>query len=623
MTLQLILTRAGAAEIEAAYRNKRVVTLKEVAIGDGGGQPVTVDEGVTALAGEFGREPFSAGGTTPGLLDGTVVIPAARYARKVIRELGLISEAGTLVAYACYPDTFLPAQSDTIVKEVIVDFIMPLVHATSVVLQVDPDRALMTRELADKRYLRTDLNLLEILLRGQNAQQDAREALDVVDGTLVKKGLVQLTSLTRKDDEDSEALAITPRALKKVADALAPLTVPVGGAMLWFHPVPPDGWLEGNGQAFDPVRYPKLHAVYPAGRVPDCRGYFLRGWDNGAGVDPDGGRALASVQQDAMQNITGSFPADTREAGAAGAATSGAFTESRISKGSGSDGANRGRLFRFDASRVVRTAAETRGKNIACMVIFKTDKVEAEEGEPAPTAVIVTPGASAVNAGSTQQFTATIVPASVSGQYPVTWSVSDPTLGSISATGRYTAFAGKTGQQTAIASLSTGLSGTAGVTQCIYATSLTLAPVPDIEAGETIDAVIQRLPATADEPLLYSSASPDVATFFNGQVTGLSAGTAVITVTGKFSGVSGSQTVTVTQPWEGVSTEPGGVGAYAFMKFFDPAMNRASPGEIFSGADLRFAGTIVSFSNPVPSGTWMCCGAIANNNERTLFQRII
>ena len=56
----------------------------------------------------------------------------------------------------------------------------------------------------------------------------------------------------------------------------------------------PTGCLAMNGQRFDTRRYPKLAQKYPSGQLPDMRGEFIRGWDNGRGVDA--GRELLSVQ---------------------------------------------------------------------------------------------------------------------------------------------------------------------------------------------------------------------------------------------------------------------------------------------------------------------------------------
>ena len=58
----------------------------------------------------------------------------------------------------------------------------------------------------------------------------------------------------------------------------------------------PTGCLAMNGQRFDKARYPKLGQKYPSGQLPDLRGEFVRGWDNGRGVDA--GRALLSNQTD-------------------------------------------------------------------------------------------------------------------------------------------------------------------------------------------------------------------------------------------------------------------------------------------------------------------------------------
>lgn len=71
----------------------------------------------------------------------------------------------------------------------------------------------------------------------------------------------------------------------------------------------PTGWLVANGQAVSRVTYAALFAAigttYGAGDgsttfgIPDLRGEFLRGWDDGRGVDS--GRALGSAQAQALQ----------------------------------------------------------------------------------------------------------------------------------------------------------------------------------------------------------------------------------------------------------------------------------------------------------------------------------
>lgn len=397
----------------------------------------------------------------------------------------------------------------------------------------------------DSNYLRIDKKLAEIADNGPQAQKEARENIDVVDGTLTKKGLVRLTDLSNPADEDSIELALTPAGLKKVTDAISPLTVPVGGGMLWFTPVPPDGWLEANGQAFDPVENPKLLAVYPSGRVPDCRGYFLRGWDHGANIDPDSERAVGSTQGDAIRNITGSFTVDD-DSVRYGPPTGVFSAEQTVRYDADSDTSNMGYRIIFDASTQVPTAEENRGRNIATMIIIKTDKAVAEPGEVLPTAIVVTPQNATVEAGGELQFSATVLPSEVVPNYPVSWEVSDIELGAINPAGLYTATVGRSGTQTIIAGISTGLTTLTTLMQYIYATSIAVAPIPDISEGEAYNAVVTLLPTTANEPLVYSSSNNDIATFSSGVVVAQGAGTAIITATGQYSGVSGSQTVTVT-----------------------------------------------------------------------------
>ncbi len=171
------------------------------------------------------------------------------------------------------------------------------------------------------------------------------------DATLTAKGFTQLSSAT---NSTSEILAATPKAVKAAydlangkqpADAtltalaglataadrlpyftgadraeLATLTaigraiiakgsikdvlnylglgegsaLPVGVPVPWPTATPPAGWLKCDGRAFTKEQYPVLARVYPTLRLPDLRGEFIRGWDDGRKVDT--GRDLLSRQ---------------------------------------------------------------------------------------------------------------------------------------------------------------------------------------------------------------------------------------------------------------------------------------------------------------------------------------
>ena len=71
--------------------------------------------------------------------------------------------------------------------------------------------------------------------------------------------------------------------------------LPVGVPVPWPSATPPTGWLKCNGAAFSAEEYPELAKAYPTNKLPDLRGEFIRGWDDGRGVD--NGRALLSSQE--------------------------------------------------------------------------------------------------------------------------------------------------------------------------------------------------------------------------------------------------------------------------------------------------------------------------------------
>ncbi|EEC9766245.1 phage tail protein [Escherichia coli] len=70
--------------------------------------------------------------------------------------------------------------------------------------------------------------------------------------------------------------------------------LPVGAPVPWPSETPPTGWLKCNGAPFSAEEYPKLAKAYPENKLPDLRGEFIRGWDDGRGIDA--GRVLLSIQ---------------------------------------------------------------------------------------------------------------------------------------------------------------------------------------------------------------------------------------------------------------------------------------------------------------------------------------
>ena len=80
----------------------------------------------------------------------------------------------------------------------------------------------------------------------------------------------------------------------KAIQSIAFSAYPVGAPIPWPTAVPPPGFLAMTGQSFSPVTYPKLAQAYPSLVLTDMRADFIRGWDNGRGVDV--GRSIMSSQ---------------------------------------------------------------------------------------------------------------------------------------------------------------------------------------------------------------------------------------------------------------------------------------------------------------------------------------
>jgi len=89
---------------------------------------------------------------------------------------------------------------------------------------------------------------------------------------------------------------------------------------------PPDGYLKANGAIVSRTTYAALFAVvgvnYGPGdgsttfRLPDLRGEFIRGWDDGRGIDV--GRAFATAQADEFKSHVHYVPDSTAEGSVGG-----------------------------------------------------------------------------------------------------------------------------------------------------------------------------------------------------------------------------------------------------------------------------------------------------------------
>ncbi|WP_334634263.1 phage tail protein [Klebsiella pneumoniae] len=222
MATGLTLTTAGAAEIDAAYQAGEVVDITAVLIGDGGVVTLPTDPddlaAVTALFGQFGRETFDSDSSYEGFISGQIVINCQDYPGKTLREAGLVSAKGTLIAYGTYPATYLPAQSDSIIKEIILTLVLTLTHSSNVQLVIDPALATLTQETGDKRYLQRAQNLADL-----NDTEEARDNLELGNsatrdvgteaGTVAAGDDSRITGALQKENNLSD-LSDTSEALK-------------------------------------------------------------------------------------------------------------------------------------------------------------------------------------------------------------------------------------------------------------------------------------------------------------------------------------------------------------------------------------------------------------------------
>ena len=177
--------------------------------------------------------------------------------------------------------------------------------------------------------------------------------------------------------------------------------VPTGSVFCIAVATVPTGYLECNGTAVNRSTFAALFAIigtqYGAGNgsttfnLPDLRGEFIRGFDNGRGVDS--GRSIASLQSDQNEAHTHTFSANTANVNISGTVerisetfNSSGSTTGVFSKQTGFSGSNTpGRPDSNDAGKITlnsnhvhsvsgttaSTGGESRPRNIAMMYIIK------------------------------------------------------------------------------------------------------------------------------------------------------------------------------------------------------------------------------------------------------------
>ncbi|EFK3612908.1 phage tail protein [Escherichia coli] len=419
-----LLTNVGAAKLANATALGEQVEITQMAVGDGNGALPTPNPAQTALVHELRRAPLNTLTIDP--VNTNQIIAEQVIPEDVggwwIREIGLYDSDGDMIAVANCAETYKPLLQEGSGRMQVIRVILIVSSTQAVTLKIDPSVVLATRQYVDDQIIQVkafvDQQLAAHIAAADPHKQYAPKASPALTGTptaptaaqtvnntqiattgFVKSAIAALVASSPAAldtlKELAAALGNDPNFATTVTNALAgkqPLdrtltnlsgktvngilqylglgegsALPVGVPVPWPSATPPTGWLKCNGAAFSAEEYPELAKAYPTNKLPDLRGEFIRGWDDGRGIDTN--RSLLSSQGDAIRNIIGAlvdvrfnpYPSD-----------SGVFTTSVIGDAS-SDSIKGGYAKRvtFDASRVVPTANENRPRNIAFNYIVR------------------------------------------------------------------------------------------------------------------------------------------------------------------------------------------------------------------------------------------------------------
>lgn len=138
-TYVMKLTAIGAAKIAAATSGGAAVSLTEMAVGDGNGNPVTPTGSENALVHEVYRVGISSLGVVSGdtsRMVAEMLIPSAT-GNFAIREVGVFDSTGALIAYGNFPDTWKPIPTDGSSRDMVIQATMKVGNSSVVNLVVD------------------------------------------------------------------------------------------------------------------------------------------------------------------------------------------------------------------------------------------------------------------------------------------------------------------------------------------------------------------------------------------------------------------------------------------------------------------------------------------------------
>ncbi|EGK3887081.1 phage tail protein [Escherichia coli] len=436
-----ILTNQGAARLANATMLGSKLNLTQMAVGDANGVLPTPDPAQTKLINQKRIAPLNLLSVDPNNQSQIIaeqIIPE-NEGGFWIREIGLYDDEGVLIAVANCPETYKPQLQEGSGRTQTIRMILVVTNTEAITLKIDPSVVLATRKYVDDEVLELRL-YVDDQMRNHIAAQDPHtqyaqkhnptftgepkaptpavgnnttriattEFVQAAITALINGApatldtLKEIAAAINNDPKFSTTInnalsgkqpldeTLTHLSGKDVAGLLAYLglgegsALPVGVPVPWPSATPPTGWLKCNGAAFSAEEYPELAKAYPTNKLPDLRGEFIRGWDDGRGMDT--GRAILSAQGDAIRNIYGEFRTVNTEnysiwetAGSFKGAivplspstNNSYFSLTRSMVTERADGAVYPKVIGLDASRIVPTANENRPRNIAFNYIVR------------------------------------------------------------------------------------------------------------------------------------------------------------------------------------------------------------------------------------------------------------
>lgn len=283
-----ILTNLGAAKLANATALGTQLEITHMAVGDGGGGLPIPNPVQTALIGERRRAAINLLTIDP--LNNSQIISEQVIPEDVggwwIREVGLFDKDGTLVAIANCPETYKPQLQEGSGRTQTIRVILIVSSTQSVSLKIDPSVVLATRKYVDDNVIEVRSYVDKVMadhVAAENAHKQYAKIAKAPDT------LNDLEKIARSINND-------PDFVGTIASLINAKKVPTGVPLPWPTSTPPAGWIKCNGAAFNIHQYPKLALAYPSGVLPDLRGVFIRGWDDGRGIDA--GRQILSMQSD-------------------------------------------------------------------------------------------------------------------------------------------------------------------------------------------------------------------------------------------------------------------------------------------------------------------------------------